>query len=363
MGPRKSDLSQEILERSASPWMNGSGTLSDVVISSRVRLARNLKDTPFPHLLEGKDAEKVLSQVFSAVDQVGEKGFGGPVANINLSHLSPLDRQVLVEKHLISPQHAEDGEGKGLVVKEDETVAIMVNEEDHLRIQCLKSGLELNEGWIQASGLDDLLGEILDFAYDEKIGYLTACPTNVGTGLRASVMVHLPALAMGNESLRVLGAVNKLGLIVRGLYGEGTEGQGNVFQISNQITLGQPEKEIIENLILVTNQVCSEEKRVREHLYRTRKAEVEDRVFRAVGLLENARTITSLEAIKLWSDVRLGVVLGIIPELNLKKINEILVLSRPNFVQRKFGRLMTPEERDVKRADLIRSHLSGKSLE
>ena len=271
------------------------------------------------------------------------------------------DRQVLVEKHLISPQHAEGKAGKGLVLRNDESAAIMVNEEDHLRIQVLRSGLELGEAWVLASGIDDLFEQNLDYAYDERIGYLTCCPTNVGTGIRASVMVHLPALAVANETSRVLTAVNKIGLVVRGLYGEGTEGQGNVFQISNQITLGQSEKEIIENLSLVVRQVVTEEVKVREMLFRNHRIELEDRVFRSLGILSNARRITSDEAIKLWSDLRLGL-LSMIPGLEMKDVNEILVLSRPNFVQKVFGTALTAQERDVRRADLIRKHLASRGV-
>ncbi|QUL97748.1 MAG: protein arginine kinase [Candidatus Fermentithermobacillus carboniphilus] len=351
-----------ILNNPSSPWMDGSGNLADVVISSRVRLARNLKDTPFPHLLEEKEADQVLDRVFSAVDLIGPRGFGGEIIKVRLDNLSLLDRQVLVEKHLISPQHAESGFGKGLILRQDEAVSIMVNEEDHLRIQCLHSGLELDEAWILASGIDDLCDELLDFAYDERIGYLTSCPTNVGTGLRASVMVHLPALAMANEVSRVLAAVNKLGLVVRGIYGEGTEGQGNVFQISNQISLGQTEKEIIENLSLVAKQVVSEEKRVREGLFKNRRAELEDRVFRALGILSNARRMTSNEAIRLWSDLRLGVEFEMIPGLTMKDTNQILVLSRPNYVQRTAGKSLQPEERDTRRAELIRRHLANRKV-
>jgi len=354
-------LLEKILKNSSSPWMNGKGNLGDVVISSRVRLARNLKEVPFPHLLEEKDAREVLNKIFCAIDQVGAKRFGGDIIKVDLQNLPSLDRQVLVEKHLISPQHAENGFAKGLALRHDEQVSIMINEEDHLRIQCLHSGLELDEAWILASGIDDLCDEILDFAYDEKIGYLTACPTNVGTGLRASVMVHLPALAIGNEVPRVLTAISKLGLVVRGLYGEGTEGQGNIFQISNQITLGQTEKEILENLALVAKQVVAEEKRVRENLLKNRRPEIEDRIFRALGILSNARTMTSNEAIKLWSDLRLGVELEMVPGLTVKHTNEILVLSRPSFVQRVFGKIMPPEERDIKRAELIRRHLASKN--
>jgi len=235
----------------------------------------------------------------------------------------------------------------------------MVNEEDHLRIQCLYSGLELDEAYITANGMDDLLDERLDFAYDDRTGFLTACPTNVGTGLRASVMVHLPALAIGDEVSRVLSAVNKMGLVVRGLYGEGTEGQGNVYQVSNQITLGQSEKEILENLSLIAKQVVAEEKRYRETLMKNRRSALEDRIFRAWGILTNARSMSSEEAVRLWSDVRLGVELGLIDGPDVTHINEILVIAQPNFVMRSHGRTMSSEERDIARAELLRRHLAS----
>lgn len=350
-----------ILTRAASPWMDGSGHLADVVLSSRVRLARNLKDVPFPHLLRGDDAKEVMFRIKKAVDSVNGKGAWGVLHFVDLETLMPLDRMVLVEKHLISPQHAQAGACKGLAFREDEALDIMVNEEDHIRLQCLYSGLELEEAWVAASGMDDLLEEVLPFAYLERLGYLTACPTNAGTGLRASVMVHLAGLSVGGQVGRVLTAVNKVGLVVRGLYGEGTEGQGNVFQISNQITLGQTEKEIIDNLSTVAQQVVSEEKRMRETLLRSNRQEVEDRVWRSMGILSNARALTSKEAMKLWSDVRMGVDMGIIPHLTVKEINEVMVMSRPNFVQKVSGREMSPSERDTKRAEIIRNHLSARS--
>lgn len=359
MNERGKGVLESIVGSSSSPWMDGSGNLADVVVSSRVRLARNLRDTPFPHLLEERSAIETLDRIFKVIESVNKKGTWGELTTIDLADLSPLDRQVLVEKHLMSPQHSGPGPGKGLATRPDERVSIMVNEEDHLRIQCLFSGLELDEAWITANGTDDLLDEGLDFAYDDTIGFLTACPTNAGTGLRASVMVHLPALAIGDEVSRVLAAVNKLGLVIRGLYGEGTEGKGNVFQISNQITLGQTEKEIIENLSLVAKQVVAEEKKFRENLYKTRRVELEDRIFRAWGILSNARSMSSTEAVKLWSDVRLGVELEMMPGLDVRGINEILVLAQPSFVQRVIGKELGPEERDVKRAELIRKHLVG----
>ncbi len=360
MSPKKEDLLSSIVGNSASPWMDGSGTLSDVVISSRVRLARNLNDIPFPHLLEETQAREVQEKVFAAVKSVNTKAKGafGPLECIDLEKVSPLDRQVLVEKHLMSPQHAQPGPGKGLVTRADERISIMVNEEDHLRIQCLYSGLELDEALITAGGIDDLLDERLDFAFDERCGFLTACPTNAGTGLRASVMVHLPALAMADEASRVLSTVNKMGLVVRGLFGEGTEGQGNVYQISNQVSLGQTESEIVENLSVVAKQVVAEEKRVREVLQKTQRVALEDRIFRAWGILSNARNMSSQEAVRLWSDVRLGVELGMMSSLDGRRANQILVIAQPNFVQKIVGKVMPPDERDARRADLLRQHLT-----
>lgn len=360
MSAKRENLLEAIVKNPSSPWMDGSGDLADVVISSRVRLARNLTDVPFPHLLEEGQAREVLGRVSGAVRDINTKVAESPFGElyvIDLQDASMLDRQVLVEKHLMSPQHAQPGFGRGLVTRPDEKVAIMVNEEDHVRLQCLYSGLEMDEAWITAGGIDDLLDERLDFAYDDRSGFLTACPTNVGTGLRGSVMVHLPALAMGDEVSRVLSAVNKMGLVVRGLFGEGTEGQGNVFQISNQITLGQTEKEIIENLSLVAKQVVAEEKKFREMLQRSQRSELEDRVFRAWGILSNARSMSSQEAVRLWSDVRLGAELGMMPGLNGKKANQILVMAQPSFVQRTSGKPLPPEERDTRRAELIRQHL------
>lgn len=360
MNSRDEDLLGTIVGSSASPWMDGSGALSDVVISSRVRLARNLCDVPFPHLLEEGQAKEVQEREFSAARQLNAKSKGsfGELHCIDLEKVPALDRQVLVEKHLMSPQHAQPGFGKGLITRPDERVSIMVNEEDHLRLQCLYSGLELDEALITAAGLDDLLDERLDFAFDDRAGFLTACPTNAGTGLRASVMVHLPALAMGDEVSRVLSTVNKLGLVVRGLFGEGTEGHGNVYQISNQISLGQTEKEIVENLSLVAKQVVAEEKRFRETLQKTQRSALEDRIFRAWGILSNARSMSSQEAVRLWSDVRLGVELGMMSSLDGRGANQILVIAQPNFVQKTVGKVMPPDERDAKRAELIRQHLS-----
>ncbi|HHY45216.1 MAG TPA: protein arginine kinase [Firmicutes bacterium] len=356
---REEGLLENIVRRSSSPWMDGSGTMSDVVISSRVRLARNLRDVEFPHRMDEKAAKAVFDKVKNAVLDVNARKAVPELTCIDLEDVSPLDRQVLVEKHLMSPQHAQPLPGRGLVTRPDERVSIMVNEEDHLRIQCLYSGLELDEAYITANGMDDLLDERLDFAYDDRTGFLTACPTNVGTGLRASVMVHLPALAIGDEVSRVLSAVNKMGLVVRGLYGEGTEGQGNVYQVSNQITLGQSEKEILENLSLIAKQVVAEEKRYRETLMKNRRSALEDRIFRAWGILTNARSMSSEEAVRLWSDVRLGVELGLIDGPDVTHINEILVIAQPNFVMRSHGRTMSSEERDIARAELLRRHLAS----
>lgn len=343
-------------ERALSKWMEGTGPSNDVVISSRVRLARNVVGYPFPAAADEAAARKVADLVAAAVQRINEdspQSFGF----IRLPELSPLQRQVLVEKHLISPEQAGEGAGRAVVVREDEAVSIMVNEEDHLRIQCLVPGLQLDEAWALANRIDDQLEASLDYAFNERSGYLTACPTNAGTGMRASVMVHLPALVMTNQAGNVLSAVSKVGLLVRGLYGEGSEAIGNIFQISNQITLGTTEEEIIENLRNVVQQVIDSERHARDGLLREMREQLEDRVCRAWGTLTNARIMTSQEAMQLLSDVRLGIDKSIIKGVPTQVLNELLVATRPGFLQYQAGRELSPFERDVRRAALVRARL------
>lgn len=348
----------EVTGKALSRWMETKGPESDSVISSRVRLARNVEGMPFPHLMTDEQAEKVVRMVTAAFrsPQAAKAGLGD-FEVYQLSEMSDLDRYVLVEKHLISPNFAQEGRG-AVVIGAGEAVSVMVNEEDHLRIQCLYPGLQLGEALALANKVDDFLEGQLEYAWGEKFGYLTACPTNVGTGLRASVMVHLPGLVINNQAGRVFSTVVKLGFIVRGLYGEGTEAVGNIFQVSNQVTLGQSEADTVLNLGNVVGQVIEQEKQVRQAIMAEMKAAIEDKVGRAYGILLWSHILSSQEAMQLLSDMRLGVGLGLIKTIEPRTLNELLVAIRPGYLQKLAGRELDPSERDIKRAELVRAKLA-----
>ena len=233
----------------------------------------------------------------------------------------------------------------------------MINEEDHLRIQCLLSGLQLNQAYKYAQTVDDALEKLLDYAFSEKLGYLTACPTNVGTGLRASVMLHLPAMALTNQISSVVQSITQVGLTVRGMYGEGTEAAGNLYQLSNQVTLGQTEEDIINNLWVITVQLATQERNLRERLQKEIKYQIEDKVMRSYGLLTNARLLTSAEALSLLSDVRMGIEMGILSPVKREVLNQLIVAINPSHVQKAAGRELEPRERDIKRAEIIKEKL------
>nr|WP_245302492.1 protein arginine kinase [Symbiobacterium terraclitae] len=339
--------------------MEGTGPHADVVLSSRIRLARNLDNLPFPQRMSEADAAKLLAAAEEGVREINLIGFPSRVELYRLADTTPLDRQVLVDKHLISPLQSREAMARAVAISADESISIMVNEEDHLRIQVLAPGLQLQEAWRVASQVDDALEQRIQYAFDERLGYLTACPTNVGTGLRASVMMHLPALVLTQQAGRLFHNLSQLGLVVRGLYGEGTEAAGHIFQISNQTSLGKAEEEVISNLEAIARTVIDTEEQARRHLHREMRLQIEDRVSRAFGLLSNARVITSEEAMRLLSDVRLGIALGVLPPIDYRKLNELMVAMQPAFLQRTEGRELNPLERDVKRAALIRSHLAS----
>ena len=347
----------DIFKNTVSSWMAGTGPDSDIVISSRVRLARNIAGIPLPHLLNSQNANTVLETVGKAVADVNKRGNLGRLQMYTYPDMSSLERQILVEKHLASPALGHGCPLCGIVLNEEESLSIMINEEDHLRIQCLKSGLQLKETLALASTLDDGLEATIDYAFQEKYGYLTACPTNVGTGLRGSVMVHLPALVIGGHASRMLNTVGQLGLAVRGFYGEGSEAVGNIFQISNQITLGHNEEQMIEKLSSVTSQVIEQEQAAREALQKNARIQIEDRVFRAYGIMTNARVMNSSEAMQLLSDVRLGVEMDILPGIETKTLNELLIVTRPAYLQWLAGRSLDSGERDCVRADTIRNKI------
>lgn len=350
---------EQLFRQMQSRWVVADGPCNDVVLTSRIRLARNLRSYPFPQMMSEDKAKTMLSEVKSLVTLGTGRGDIGNLEFIPLSHIEPTDRQVLVEKHLISPDLARSRHpGGAVIVRDDEAVSIMVNEEDHLRIQCLFPGFQLEECWKLANRLDDILESKLDYAFDQNRGYLTSCPTNVGTGLRASVMVHLPGLVMTQQIGRVLATIAQVGLVVRGLYGEGTEATGNIFQISNQITLGPGESEILHNLNAVIKQIVEQERASRQALIKSNQVALEDRVFRSLGILTNARLLTSQEAMKLLSDVRLGYDLKLITDLQHRTLNELLVLIQPAMLQSYSQEKLVEGERDYRRAELVRAHFN-----
>jgi len=342
--------------RMPSKWMSGEGPSSDIAVSSRVRLARNLTGYAFPHRMNQEETADVLAAVRSAARWLGETT-GHDFSFMPLNELGELDRLVLVEKHLVSPRLVESPDKGAIVLRDDEGVAIMVNEEDHLRIQCLLPGLQLEEAWQAASEVDDVIDGQVDYAYDIDRGYLTACPTNVGTGLRASVMMHLPALVMSQRVSQLLSALAKVGIMVRGLYGEGSQAQGNLFQVSNQVTLGQTELDIMRNLSDAAAQVIEQERSARELLYSRHQVKLEDKVCRAYGILANARSISSEESLSLLSDLRLGIDLNIISHVPPELFNELFIQTRRAFLQKSAGGVLSAQERDVHRAGVIRKAL------
>lgn len=331
-----------------SRWMEGTGPEAEFVISTRVRLARNICHFPFPSLASDEQLEKIFGMVEKIFREHQDKLPGFRFLNIHA--LPPVYRQVLVEKHLISPLLTKETYARALAVADDEVVSFMVNEEDHFRIQCILPGLQLEQAWLTASRYDDLLESQVDYAFHEEIGFLTACPTNVGTGLRVSVMLHLPALVITRRINHILSAVSQVSLAVRGLYGEGTEMTGNLFQISNQITLGQSEEEIWQNLYGVTRQLINQEKKAREQLLNEGREKLEDRAGRALGILLHARLLTSQEAMQFLSDVRLGTDLGLIKKIPTRVLNGLLVVTRPGCLQYLKGRPLNAYERDLERA-------------
>ena len=350
---------RKYVEQALSDWMTAEAPDSDVVISSRVRIARNLRGMPFPMMATPAHSASVADQLLAVAENGRLNGLGG-LERIRLSELTELEKQVMVEKHLISPNLANESRNGALILSTNEDVSIMINEEDHLRIQCLSPGFQIRETWDRATKIDDIFEEQVDYAFDEKHGYLTSCPTNVGTGIRVSVMMHLPALVMTGQINRILTAVTQVGLAVRGLYGEGSEATGNLFQVSNQITLGQSEQEIIENLHQVAKQMIEHERAARTRLMADNRTRVEDRIRRSYGVLSQAIVMDSKEAAQRLSDLRLGVHLGVMPELNDRTLNELLVATQPGFLQATFGEA-NPEDRDRSRARFIRSRLATNS--
>jgi protein arginine kinase len=346
----------EDLVRRSSPWLDGSGPHADLVISTRVRLARNLRDVPFTHRARDEQLQGVLMSVADAAAHT--QAFRGGLL-LRMADLGPLDRQLLVERHLVSHELGDGARPRGVYVAPEERLSLMINEEDHLRLQSIASGFQLAEAWRMADGADDELDHALEFAFSEEIGYLTSCPTNAGTGLRASVLIHLPALVLTQQIQKVLKSVVQVGLNVRGLYGEHSEVMGNLFQLSNQTTLGQAERESVSRLEQFCRQIIEYEERARELMLKDARVQIEDKVWRAFGSLRYGRTITAQDVINLCSAVRLGSALGLAGLPPLGAINELLILTQPAHLQRLVGGDGDPGERNVYRAQVVRDKLGG----
>jgi len=345
----------ELLKRHGG-WLE-SGPEEGPVISSRVRLARNLRDTTFPGWASKEVRNRIWNEVVLAFDGVPDSG---SFLRWRMDELSVLDRELLFERHLISRELAERQAGSGVFVDKDECRAVMVNEEDHIRLQSLQPGLNLQKAWEAADELDNALEQSLSYAFSSKLGYLTACPSNVGTGLRASVMLHLPGLVLTEEIKPVINAVSKIGLAVRGLWGEGSDASGHMFQISNQITLGRLESEIIAGLEQIVLEVIEHEKNARLRLMDKQEIRVHDHVGRAYGILANAALMTTGEALDLLSALRLGTDLGLLPNMVRREIDQLFIQIHPAHLQNEAGSVLSPEERDIKRAQLIRKFLGEK---
>ncbi len=344
------------IDFSISHWMECSGPENDIVISSRVRIARNLAGQVFSCLASSEQTEAVLKKICSVTEKENE------LADFNfyaMKELTAIEKQALVEKHLVSPLLARDSRNGALLLSSDEAVSLMINEEDHLRLQVILPGFQLEEAWEKADYYDSLLEKKIDFAFDEQYGYLTACPTNIGTGLRGSVMLHLPALIMTGQLNRLLGALSQVGLAVRGLYGEGSEIIGNLVQISNQVTLGQGEGEIIGNLGGMIGQVIEQEQNARQALLDKKRAQMADRAWRALGLLRYAQVMSSKEAMQLISDLRIGHDLGLVKSVDHRLLNLLLVLIRPGCLQMLAGRELDNDERNLERPAQIKKILES----
>ncbi len=338
----------------ASESVRRKGPNDRIVMSSRVRLARNIKDAAFPGWAKKPERVRVLEIIRPAVEGLSEMKDG---FSETMDNLTALEKQILVERHLISREHAAKSAGSGLVINPEETLAVMINEEDHLRMQALRPGLQIRQAWQALDRLDSELEQKLDYAFSNDLGYLTACPTNLGTGIRVSAMLHLPGLVLAEQINPIIQSVNKLGLAVRGLYGEGTEALGNVFQVSNQMTLGETETSIVERLEKVLAQIIEHEENARASLLEKKPKMVFNHIGRAYGILANAHCISSKETMNLLSLLRLGVEIGLFPKTDGALVDELFILTQPAHLQKTHSEKLSAEERDLLRADMLRERL------
>jgi protein arginine kinase len=351
------NASLESLVRSAGEWLRGAGPLHEIVISTRIRLARNIQGFPFLTRALPEQRAEIADTIEAAV---GKAALLREYVHLDLEQLDELDRLLLVERHLISKQHAEASGARRVAFHPSEASSLMINEEDHLRLQVMRSGLQLDESWEEINAIDDALDEQLEFEFHPQFGYLTACPTNVGTGIRVSVMLHLPALRLTNELEKVAQAAKDMKLAVRGLFGEGTEALGDFFQVSNQITLGRSESEIIDDFRDdVIPKIVEYENQARRALVKNRPVALDDKIWRAMGLLRSARLMSSNEALQCLSHIRMGLHTGRLTSIDLQTVNELFLQSQQAHLQKLQGERLSGEQRSMARAALIRARLGG----
>lgn len=335
-------------------WLRGSGPESDIVISSRIRLARNLADFPFIRRCDEQNRAAIEKSLREKIVPLGE--LSGPMY-VDVSNLETVDRQFLVERQLISRELADSSGARAVAIDTHETYSLMINEEDHLRLQVMHSGLDLEAAWMQINRIDDLIEKQINYAFHERLGYLTACPTNVGTGMRVSVMLHLPALVITRQIEKVFRSLQKISLAVRGLYGEGSKAMGDFYQISNQITLGRSEEDLLKQVGEVVPVLIDYERRAREFLVRESQKDLHDRVSRAYGILCTAQTISSEETMDLLSSVRMGINLGLIHDLEIPTINKLFIHTQPAHLQKLRGMELDTADRNIERAHYLQRHL------
>ncbi|MAT68863.1 MAG: protein arginine kinase [Planctomycetaceae bacterium] len=347
------------LAQTTGEWLRGSGPESDIVVSSRVRLARNLADFPFISRTTEADRAAIEKILHGRLQEMQDSGRApADLIYVDVGDLPELDRQFLVERQLISREHAESEGARAVAIDRAEQFSVMINEEDHLRIQVMHSGLDLQSALEQASTIDDMIEEQVTYAFSDRLGYLTACPTNVGTGLRVSVMLHLPALVITRQIEKVFKSLQKINLAVRGLYGEGSQATGDFYQISNQLTLGETEQELAKKVADVVPVLIEYERQARSFLVRESHETLHDRVSRAFGILRTAQTITSEETMHLLSSVRMGINLGLIGnDLKITTINKLLIHTQPAHLQKLAGMELDQTDRNVERAAYLRQHL------
>jgi protein arginine kinase len=348
------------LPNQSGEWLSGAGPKNEIVVSSRVRLARNLASFPFlskANRLQRSELHKLCRE------RLLHLGPARPSFYVDIEKTDDVDRQLLVERHLISKQHAAGEGSRGVSISNDEAVSVMVNEEDHLRLQVMRSGLQLREAWAEADGLDDALQDGLEFAFSQRFGFLTACPTNLGTGLRVSVMLHLPALKLTSDIEKVFRAAKDMHLAVRGLYGEGTEAIGDFYQISNQTTLGRSEDEILQEFNdQIIPKIIQAEMTARQILESERPLVLDDKIGRAIGVLKYARLLSSEETLFFLSHLRLGVVMKRVTGLDLAAINSLFLNIQPAHLQRFVAKALEGDARKAARAEYVRARIGKNNL-